>query len=237
MEPYMVCRSVSVYFVLWAFLAIPSNASNGADAQAVLKRMESAYELVKDYRAQVQVVLAAENAGRRTEKFVYTFKKPRQVRIDFKTPQPGTILSFPDDKGKVWVRPWGWRSLDLRLPPDSFLLSSPSGQRIDQTDFGLLIRNMSRSIEEGRRGPLEILEEDQCVRIRVLAENHFSDGKVTRYEFVIDRNTILPAEIEERTPGGVFERRITFRNLVINTGVPDAFFRLDSEWKVQSVDK
>jgi len=237
MEPYRVCRSVSVYLVLLAFLAIPANAANSSDGPALLKRVESAYESVKDYRVLVHVVLATEDGTQRTEEFLYTLKKPRQVRIDFKTPQPGTILIFPDAEGNVWVRPWGWRFLDLRLPPDSFLLSSPSGQRIDQTDFGLLLRNVGRSMEGGRRGPLEILEEDQCVRIRVLAENHFSDGKVTRYEFVIDRNTILPAEIEERTPGGVFERRITFRNLVINTGVPDAFFRLDSEWKVQSVDK
>lgn len=210
-------------------LSIPANAAEDVDAQALLMRMESAYETVKDYRVQVQVILAAENAGRRTEEFMYTFKKPGLIRMDFQSPQPGTIVIFPDEEGKVWVRPWGWRFLDLHLAPESLFLSNPSGQRVDQTDFGLLIRNVGRSIGEGRKGPVEILEEEQYVRIKALAQNHFRSGKVTSYEFVIDKNTFLPAQIEERTPEGVFERRITFRNLVINTGVSDSFFRLDKE--------
>lgn len=213
--------------MLIALLSIPANAADGVDAKALLMRMESAYETVKDYRVQVQVILAAENAGRRTEEFMYTFKKPGLIRMDFQSPQPGTIVIFPDEEGKVWVRPWGWRFLDLHLAPESLLLSNPSRQRVDQTDFGLLIKNIGWSMGGGRRGPLEIREEEQNVRIKVLAQNHFRSGKVTSYEFVIDKNNFLPAEIEERTPEGVFERRITFREVVINTGVADSFFQPD----------
>jgi hypothetical protein len=191
--------------------------------------MESAYEAVKDYSVLVQVTPAVENAGSRAEEFIYTFKKPRQVRIDFQIPQPGTILIFPDEEGKVLVRPWGWRFLDLHLAPDSLFLSNPSGQRIDQTDFGLLIRNMRRSLDGGRRGPPEIIEGERYVKIEVLAENHFHDGKITKYQFRIDKMTYLPAEIEEWTPEGVLERKIAFRNLAVNTGVADNFFRLDRE--------
>jgi len=206
-------------------LSIPANAADHADAQALLRRMESAYEAVRDYRVSVQVILVAENGAGRTKEFIYTFKKPRQFRIDFQVPQPGTILIFPDEEGKVLVRPWGLRFLDLHLAPDSLLLANPSGQRVDQTDFGLLIRNIGRSMDGGRRGPLEILEDYHSDRIRVLAENHFREGKVTRYDFTIDKETYLPAEIEEWTPDGVLERKITFRNLAVNTGIPDSFFQ------------
>jgi hypothetical protein len=223
MEPYMVRRFVSVYLVLTAILAIPAGAANPADVQVFLKRIESAYEAVKDYRVLVKV-LTSETSGERREEFFYAFKKPGRIRMDFQEPQPGTILVFPAKKGRVLVRPWGWRFLDLHLAPDSVLLSRPSGQRIDQTDFGLLIRNMGRSMDGGRRGPLQIFEEDPVVRMEVLAEDHFREGKVTRYQFTIDRNTWFPKEIEERTPEGVFERRITFRDLEVNTGVPDSFF-------------
>lgn len=222
-------RSKIVFLVPITLLAIPADAADDVDAGALLMRMESAYEAVEDYRVSVQLVLAAEDAGQRTEEFMYTFKKPGKIRMDFQSPQPGTMVIFPDEKGKVWVRPWGSRFLDLHLSPDSLFLSNPSGQRVDQSDFGLLIKNIGRSIGEGRKGPVEILEEERYVRIKVLAENHFRSGKVTNYEFVIDRNTLLPGEIEERTPEGVFERRITFRNLVINSGVPDSFFRPDKK--------
>jgi outer membrane lipoprotein-sorting protein len=237
MKRCKLCQPIAIPLVFLMLLSISANAADLADALAVLKRMESTYETVKDYRVRVQVIFTAENAAKRTEEFIYTFKKPRQVRIDFQMPQPGTILIFPDEEGKVLVRPWGWRFLDLRLAPDSLFLSNPSGQRIDQTDFGLLIRNIGRSMDGGRRGPLEILEEDQYVRIRVLAENHFHDSKVTRYRFTIDKNTCFPTEIEEWTPEGVLERRITFRDLAVNTGVPDSFFRLDGDEKVRGVDK
>jgi len=48
---------------------------------------------------------------------------------------------------------------------------------------------------------------------------------VTSYQFTIDKNSYFPAEIEERTSDGVFERKITFRELAVNTGVPDTFFQ------------
>jgi outer membrane lipoprotein-sorting protein len=62
-----------------------------------------------------------------------------------------------------------------------------------------------------------------------VAENHFREGKVTRYQFTIDKKTYFPAEIEEWTSDDVLERKITFQNLAINTGVPDSFFRLNGD--------
>jgi outer membrane lipoprotein-sorting protein len=224
MKRCKLCQPIEIILLVLMLLPIPTGAANLEEAQALLKRMESAYEKVKEYRVQVKVV-TGENAGNRTEEFIYTFKKPNHIRIDFLTPQPGTILIFPDAEGKVLVRPWGWSFLDLHLSPDSILLATSSGQRIDQTDFGLLIKNIGRSMDGGRRGPLEILDEAHDIRIRVLAEDHFRAGKITKYQFTIDKNTYLPAQVEEWTPDGVFERKITFRNLEVNTGVPDSFFK------------
>jgi outer membrane lipoprotein-sorting protein len=221
-------QPIEIIFLLLTLLPIRVGASNLEEAQALLERMQSAYEKVKDYRVLVKVV-TAENGGNRTEEFIYTFKKPNHIRIDFLTPQPGTILIYPDKENKVSVRPWGWSFLDLHLSPDSFLLANPSGQRIDQTDFGLLIKNIGRSMDGGRRGPLEILDEARDIRIRVLAEDHFRAGKITKYQFIIDKNTYLPAEVEQWTPEGVFERKISFRNLEININVPDSFFHLAGE--------
>ena len=66
MKPHILCRSIGISFLLLVLPAIPLNAANPADGQAVLKRMESAYEAVKDYRVLVRVVFAGENAGRQT---------------------------------------------------------------------------------------------------------------------------------------------------------------------------
>jgi outer membrane lipoprotein-sorting protein len=39
----------------------------------------------------------------------------------------------------------------------------------------------------------------------------------------------LPVSIEESTPEGLLERRIHFRNLRLNRGIPDSLFELGRE--------
>ena len=81
------------------------------------------------------------------------------------------ILKVNDSQARGFGHP-----LKLHLSPDNSLLLVGSGQQIDQTDFGLLIDNISRSLTDQRRGALDITEEVGHVRISVLAENHFRKG-------------------------------------------------------------
>jgi hypothetical protein len=192
--------------------------------------MEAAYAGIADYRMHVEMKTRGDEGSFKKEKFLYTLKKPNRIRLDFESPYRGTILVYPDKEGKVLVRPWGWTSLfEFRLDPESFLLRNPWGQRIDQTHMGLLIKNISHSIREGRKGPLELKEEPGHARVQVLAENHFRPGRMTHYVFVIDKNLRLPVAIEESTPQGVLERSIYFRNLRVNVGIPDSAFELEGE--------
>jgi len=117
--------------------------------QDLLKKMESAYAQVTDYQAKMEVRTYSNDHSSKAEKFLYTFKKPKKIRLDIESPHPGMILVYPDHKGKVGVRPSGWaRFIKLSLAPDSFLLKVSSGQPIDQTDMGLLIKNISKSLTD-----------------------------------------------------------------------------------------
>jgi outer membrane lipoprotein-sorting protein len=163
-----------------------------------------------------------------TEKFLYSFKRPKWIRIDFESPHAGMILVYPDKNGKVAVQPAGLAHfLKLHLAPDNRLLKGSSGQRIDQTDLGLLIRNIRHSLTDERRGRAEIADENGYARIRVLAVNHFREDIVTLYQFFIDKKLWLPAIVEEFTPDGSLERSISFGDLRINNGLSDSFFQLD----------
>ena len=116
--------------------------------------------------------------------------------------------------------------LSFRLYSLNPLIKGASGQRIDQTDLGLLIKNITHSLTDQARGPVEI-EQDGDIRIRVLAVNHFREGVVTLYHFFIDKSLWLPVKVEESTPEGHPERTITFRDLRMNTSVPDSLFQMD----------
>jgi outer membrane lipoprotein-sorting protein len=215
--------------IFLALIATLSIAAEGIDPQAIVRSMELAYSKVENYRMEVEVTKPAEEASRKEERFTYTFKKPNHVRIDFHKPHKGTIVVYPAREGKVFVRPWGWRFLQFHLGPDNILLADPSGQRVDQTDLGLLIRNIAVCMTDGRRGLLEISEEEHSLVVKVLAQDLFLKGENTHYTFVIDKKSWLPREIRESTSGGSFKRRVVFRDLEINPGVSDSFFRLNGE--------
>ncbi len=193
----------------------------------VLEKMEQAYDKVKDYQANVEVRTSKNDGSFDTEKFLYTFKKPEMIRLDFESPHSGMILVYPDRNGKVVVRPWPFLPFfKLHLDPGDPMLVSHSGQQIDQTDFGLLIRKMGHSLADQRRGPAQVTEKDGTVEIQVLAENHFRNGILTIYRFSIDGELWLPVKVEESDSAGRLERTMTFRNLRTNIGISESLFRL-----------
>jgi outer membrane lipoprotein-sorting protein len=221
------CRT-RLILLLICHIGSYASAETPLDTDTLLKKMETAYAGVNDYRASMEVRTFKEDGSSETERFFYTFKKPKWIRLDFESPHAGMILVYPDKNGKVAVRPAGLAHfLKFHLAPDSRLLKGSSGQRIDQTDIGLLIKNIAHSLTDQRRGPVEMVEENGHVRVRVKAVNHFHEDVVTLYQFLIDKKLWLPAKVEESTPDGRVERVITFEGLTINSGVPDSFFQLD----------
>jgi hypothetical protein len=92
--------------------------------------------------------------------------------------------------------------------------------------MGLLIRNISQSLNDGSYNNPELEKAGTTIRVQVLAENHFHKGVITRYEFLIDRMKWLPVQVDEYTPDIVLERTIIFKDLRINIGIKDSFFQL-----------
>ena len=198
------------------------------DTEILLNKMKSAYARVIDYQTNVEVQTVQQTGSVETQKFLYTFKKPNRIRLDFESPHSGMILIYPDKNGKVAVYPSGWaRIFAFHLAPGSFLLMDSSNQRIDQTDIGLLINNISRSLQDQRRGPVKFYEDPGGIEVRVLAEDHFRKGLETLYHFFIDRQLWLPTGVQEFTAKGNLKRTVTFRNLRINVGISDNFFDIN----------
>lgn len=218
----------AVFIIFFSFTLSYASSGDPLEAGDLFKKMETAYARVTDYQTRVEVKTYKGNGFLKTEKFLYTFKKPNRIRLDFESPYSGLILVYPDEKGKVVVQPPGLaRFIRLHLAPDNTHLVGPSGQRVDQTDLGLLIHHIIRSLTNLRRGPADIAEKNGEVRIRVSADNPFRRGVITFYQFSIDKDLWLPTKVEESTPDGHLLRIVSFENLRLNTGVPDNFFQLD----------
>jgi len=218
-------HSFTYSMLLSLHLSLSLPLAQAAQEETIVKKMEAIYATVMDYQSTVEVTSAGQDGSLSTEKFLYTFKRPKRIRIDFEVPHPGTVVIYSNKDGKVRVRPWGAKGIfELHLDPDSFLLRLNSGQRVDQTDLGLLIVKIRESMEDRRRGPVELSESESAVEMSVAADNHFREGVTTRYRFSIDKKTWLPVQIEEFSLEGAFERRILFLDLGTNIGVPDNTF-------------
>jgi outer membrane lipoprotein-sorting protein len=201
-----------------------------AEAAEIVARMTAAYEMVAGYQTATETSEYRDDRIVATRRFRYSFHKPDRLRIDMETPHPGMRIVFPDEKGQALVRFGGWMGfMKLRLAPDNSLFATRAGQRLDQSDFGLLIRNIGRSIGEERRGVLTVSEKDGRVQLEVVATDHFLPDEVTRYRFVIDTALWLPVAVTESTPEGRLKRTVRFRDLTIVPAFPEDFFRIDEE--------
>lgn len=187
--------------------------------------MQKGYDALAGYQMETEVTEYRDGAVREKKSFLYSFRKPRQFRVDMGAPHQGTVLVYSERDGKVVVRPGGvGRFMALRLSPDNRLLVSPSGQRIDQTDLGLLIANIGRSVGSERRAEVTVRRGEGRIVLETVANDHFLPDVLTRYRFVIDAGTFLPVEVTERTPEGVLKRVVLFRNLKSVERFPDRFF-------------
>jgi outer membrane lipoprotein-sorting protein len=204
----------------------PEPARGAAEVSGLLGRMAAAYARVEQYQTETQVETYRDGKVAETRRFLYTFRKPNHIRVDLESPNRGTTLVYPDKDGRVLVKPGGLLGfLKLHLSPDSPRLRTPSGQRIDQSDLGLLIENIAHSVGDRRRGPPEVVDRDGRTVIEVLADDHFLPGVVTLYRFTVDGASWLPVEVHESTPEGLLKRHICFRDLETSVSVPDDYFR------------
>jgi antitoxin component YwqK of YwqJK toxin-antitoxin module len=204
------------------------SAPDDEQLSGIIEKMKAAYALSEDYRMETEVKVYHEGKVAETEQFLYSFRKPGHIRIDMASPYAGTVIVYPGEDGKVAVKPGGlFGFLRLRLSTDSSLLMNSAGQRIDQTDLGLLIQNIVHSITDRRHGDVRVFDKDGQVRIEVLAEDHFRKGVLTLYHFSIDKTLWLPIEIKEYTQNRVLKREVRFRNLQISSGIPESYFRIN----------
>jgi outer membrane lipoprotein-sorting protein len=225
-------RHARLHSLTWPLAVLLGMSSPGvsgsveSDPAALVDRMKDAYRGVRDYRADVTVRVHHAARPDEIKKFSYAFLKADRIRIDFRKPHDGWTLIYPDKHGEVAVYPAGWLGfMDLHLAPDNPFLVNASGQRINETDLGLLIENIGRSLTTGRRGPVKMSREANILDIQVTADDHFRKEVATRYVFHIDEDFRLPVGVEEYTPEGVLKREVSFHRLETNIGLPESYFR------------
>ena len=197
------------------------------DPVRIVEQMRSSYARLSDYQMLVDSSAHREEGAAEEARILYRYKKPGKIRIDFIHPRNGWTLVYPSDRGRVLVRPSGLLGfVRLSLSPDNSLLTVWPGQQVTETDLGLLIEHIARSLTDQRLGPVEVSQKEGAIVIQVEAENHFLEGVRTKYEFFIDSKRRLPVRITEEIPELQRWRRIRFLDLRVDLGFPETLFEL-----------
>ncbi|TAM54737.1 MAG: DUF1571 domain-containing protein [Paraburkholderia sp.] len=151
-----------------------------------------------DALANYQVTLKSTSAGEEPVEVLYAYRKPGFVRMDFVHPHSGATLTYSPETGKVKLWPFGFDTFPrLTLSPDSRIIQSPQGHRVDHSDIGALLVNVR---EVQRRGDTQVVG-DETVGIRrashvvVTCRPGPAATGVFRYELWFDVSHGLPVKV------------------------------------------
>jgi len=152
-----------------------------------------------DALANYQVTLKSTSPGTEPVEVLYGYRKPGFVRMDFIHPHAGATLAYSPASGKVKLWPFGFGTFpSLVLSPDSRMIQSPQGHRVDQSDVGALLLNVRELLRQGGDTQVvgaEIVGMRRTSHLIVTCRpGHLATG-VFRYELWFDESHGLPVKI------------------------------------------
>jgi hypothetical protein len=151
-----------------------------------------------DALANYQVTVKSTSPGAEPVEVRYCYCKPGFVRMDFLHPHAGATLTFSPESGKVKLWPFGFGTFPrLTLSPDSRMIQSPQGHRVDQSDIGALLVNVR---ELQRHGDTQIAGAEaigmrRAVHVIVTGKPGRLATGVSRYELWFDVSHGLPVKV------------------------------------------
>jgi outer membrane lipoprotein-sorting protein len=181
------------------------------------------YQQVTGYEATL-----SSHSGRGREIIRYAYRKPGLVRIEFVTPHRGAVLIYDPDSGAAKLWPFGYRRLPaLSLSPSNPLIQSPTGQRVDRSDVGVLYRNV-QALQA--RGATEVVGvEDmgprEAVHVEVRGNDGCAVGAVAGYRLWLDRDSGFPLKVVSIDGTGRVIETVEMTELRIAPDFPEDFFR------------
>ena len=205
-------------------LASADEPSEESRILAVLRKMEAAFEEVKDYTCEVEQIFYRGGVEEQRYRFKYFFKKKKRIRIDFYYPYP-TLSFFYNGGDEVTALPF--RSLGLfkfRFSVDNPKIQTLAGQKINQTDMGYFIQFLAENLKKVAQRKADFEEDTDQVRFWFQALDYIRGKDVERYRISISRENWLPLRIERRTLGDELIELSLIRNYAIDTRLEDKLF-------------
>ena len=183
------------------------------------------YKHVENYK----VTLRSKSAES-SEVIRYYYKRPGFVRMEFMTPHKGAVIVYNPLKKEARLSPFPYlKSFVLTLSPDSSLIRSPKGHRVDRSDIGILLKT-AKELQD--KGTVEILGDDNNVGarpttlIKVEGKGDAAVQGIHRYMLWLDKKSLLPVKAESYDKKGNLIEELLIDDIEINIDIPEELFSL-----------
>ena len=149
--------------------------------------------------------------------------------MEFIRPHKGAVLVYNPTKKEVRLRPFGFlKFFVLTLSPESKLLKSSKGHRVNESDIGSLLKIVKRLQSHGISQKLkaDTLGKRHTVLISVEGKGDFAVNGVHLYYLWLDKKTFLPLKTSAYNTQGKLIEEVLMDDLQINIEFPENFFNL-----------
>jgi outer membrane lipoprotein-sorting protein len=187
-----------------------------------LSRAIERFRAVETYRVTIRSTHAEGE-----EHIRYYYRKPGFVRMEFIRPHAGAVMIFNPGTGRVRLWPFGAGNFpELSLSPESSLIRSLSGMRVDHSDVGTLLENIRALNEKGSTELLgeEVMNGRTVLHLIVTGAEGFAVADVHSSELWLDTSSQFPAKVVSRNIHGVVIETVIMEALEINEKLPEALF-------------
>jgi outer membrane lipoprotein-sorting protein len=183
------------------------------------------FHRVATYRVTIQSV-----SGGSRHIIRYFFKRPGYVRMEFIKPHKEAVLVYSPHTKKARLRPFGFlKPFVLTLPPDSGLITSPQGHRVDASDLGAFLETVETLADKGKSRLMgnEKIGDRQALLVDVRGgEGITVNGNIHRYLLWLDARTLLPLRTQSFAADETLVEDVVMDDLEINVDLPDSLFGL-----------
>ncbi len=180
------------------------------------------YQGIESY----QVTMTSSNR-RGSEIIHYHYKRPGFVRMEMVKPHKGVVLIYSPTTKEVRLWPFGAFKLPvLTLSPDSPLIQSSTGHRVDRSDVGALLNNVKTLQAQGTTQTLgeEAISGYFTLHVAVLSRGDFLVENVRRYDLWLEHATLFPVKAVSHDRYHRWIETVVMEGLRINPEFPERFF-------------
>jgi len=174
-----------------------------------------------------QVTLRSESGDGEQQVIRYSYRKPGWVRMEFIQPYRGMVLIYDPVARRVRVWPFGVKHVpSLTLAPDNPLLGNRRGHRVDRSDVGALIANLSALCAQGKMlllGDTEVGGRP-VTGFAVTGKSGVSVAGVHRYDVWLAQDNRFPLKVESFGTDGSRIETVDMADAQTDIHFPDQFF-------------